>query len=56
MAFNAIFGWLLKKRNHQIDLFKKHPVEVQREWFERLVEQGRSTAFGQHYQLDGIQS
>lgn len=56
MAFNAIFGWLLKKRNHQIDLFKKHPVEVQREWFERLVEQGRSTAFGQHYQLDGIES
>ena len=56
MAFNAIFGWLLKKRIHQIDLFKKHPVEVQSEWFERLIEEGKSTLFGQHYDFDEVKN
>jgi hypothetical protein len=56
MAFNAIFGWLLKKRIHQIDLFKKHPIEVQREWFERLIEEGKSTLFGQHYNFDEVKN
>jgi hypothetical protein len=56
MAFNAIFGWLLKKRLHQIDLFKKHPVEVQREWFERLIEEGKATLFGSHFDFDEVQN
>jgi hypothetical protein len=56
MAFNAIFGWLLKKRIHQIELFKKHPVEVQREWFDRLIEEGKSTLFGQHYDFDEVKT
>jgi len=56
MAFNSIFGWLLKKRIHQIELFKKHPIEVQREWFERLIDEGKSTLFGQHHDFDEINS
>lgn len=56
MAFNAIFGWLLKKRIHQIDLFKKHPIEVQREWFERLIEEGKTTIFGQYYNFDEVKN
>lgn len=56
MAFNAIFGWLLKKRIHQIDLFKKYPIEVQREWFERLIDEGKSTIFGQHYKFDEVKN
>lgn len=54
MAFNAIFGWLLKKRIHQIELFRKHPVEVQQEWFERLISEGSLTAFGEKYHFDRI--
>lgn len=54
MPFNAIFGWFIKKRIHQIDLFRKHPIEVQKEWFERLVLNGRKTAFGQKFNYDDV--
>jgi hypothetical protein len=54
MPLNSIFGWLLKKRIHQIDLFKKHPLEVQEEWFHRLLSFGRETHFGIQYQFDKI--
>ena len=54
MPFNSIFGWLMKKRVHQIELFKKHPIEVQREWLERLLIQGRDTDFGLQYDFDNI--
>ncbi len=54
MPFNAIFGWIIKKRIHQIELFRKYPKEVQKEWLERLIENGRSTRFGEKYQFDAI--
>lgn len=54
MPFNTIFGWLIKKRIHQIELFRKYPKEVQKEWLERLVEKGRQTLFGEKYQFDSI--
>lgn len=56
MPFNAIFGWIIKKRIHQIELFRKYPKEVQKEWLERLVDQGRQTLFGEKYQFDSIQN
>lgn len=46
MPLNSIFGWLLKKRIHQIDLFKKHPLEVQQEWFQKLLSNGKETEYG----------
>ena len=54
MPFNAIFGWIIKKRMHQIDLFRMHPAEVQKEWFERLILSGRKTIFGNKYNFDDI--
>ncbi len=56
MPFNTIFGWLIKKRIHQIELFRKYPKEVQKEWLERLVHHGRSTLFGEKYGFDSIQN
>nr|WP_299204255.1 GH3 auxin-responsive promoter family protein [uncultured Brumimicrobium sp.] len=56
MPFNAIFGWIIKKRIHQIELFRKHPVEVQKEWFERLILNGRRTEFGQKYNFGDIEN
>ena len=29
--FNTVVSWILKKRKYQIDLFVKHPIEVQEE-------------------------
>lgn len=49
MPFNSIFGWLMKKRMHQIDLFRMYPNEVQLECFEQLINAGRQTDFGKRY-------
>ena len=36
--FNSIASWFLKKRIHQIDLFKKYPIEVQSELLYHLID------------------
>jgi hypothetical protein len=46
MPFNSIFSWLIKKRIHQIDLFKKYPLEVQNEVFNKLIASALYTEFG----------
>lgn len=56
MPISSIFGWLMKKRIHQIDLFRKYPAEVQREWMERLILKGRSTEFGKQYDFNDIEN
>jgi hypothetical protein len=56
MPFSSIFGWIMKKRNHQIDLFRKYPREVQEEWLERLLEKGRETEFGKKFNFDQIKN
>jgi hypothetical protein len=44
--FNSIFSWLIKKRVHQIELFKKHPYEVQQELLSNLVHTASDTEYG----------
>ena len=46
MPFNSIFAWMMKKRVHQIDLFRKYPNEVQSELFEQLIQKGSKTEYG----------
>jgi hypothetical protein len=50
MPFNSIFAWVMKKRIHQIDLFRKYPVEVQSELFEKMIHLGAETEWGKKYQ------
>ncbi len=54
MAFNSIFAWLMKKRIHQIDLFRKYPDEVQSELFHNLLEQGKNTEYGKIHNFSNI--
>ncbi len=56
MPFNTVLSWFMKKRVHQIELFKKYPLEVQNEWFFRLIEEGRDTVFGREHQFESIES
>lgn len=56
MPFNTVFSWFIKKRVHQIDLFRKFPCEVQQEWFEKLLENGRLTAFGRDHGLHMVRT
>ena len=49
MPFNSIFGWIIKKRIHQIELFKKYPIEVQDELFHKMISTAAFTEFGIQY-------
>lgn len=52
--FNSIFSWLIKKRVHQIELFKKHPFEVQNELLTTLLESATDTEFGKKFSFSSI--
>ncbi|MGB1031908.1 MAG: GH3 family domain-containing protein, partial [Flavobacteriales bacterium] len=56
MPFNTVFSWFIKKRVHQIDLFKKFPHEVQEEWFQKILKGGLNTSFGRDHSFFTIRS
>lgn len=53
---NSVMTWLMKKRIHQIDLFKKYPQEVQQEVFHNLIETAKNTEFGKEFHFKDIKS
>jgi len=56
MPLNSVFGWFMKKRIHQIDLFMKYPVEVQGELFHNLIDEAALTRFGVDHGFSAIRS
>ena len=46
----------MKKRVHQIELFKKYPNEVQEEWFFDLISTAQATEWGKKYDYESITS
>jgi hypothetical protein len=54
MPFNSIFAWIIKKRIHQIDLFRKYPLEVQQELLERMLDFSKDTEWGRSYNYSRI--
>ena len=53
---NSILTWVMQKRIHQIELFKKYPHEVQEELFKKLIQTARQTEFGSRYDFSSIHS
>jgi hypothetical protein len=51
---NTITSWFLKKRIHQIELFKKYPIEVQNEVLMSLIKNAENTEFGKKYHFNNI--
>lgn len=49
-------SWVMRKRMHQIDLFRKYPHEVQEEWLQKLIDNGEKTDFGKQYGFENIQN
>jgi hypothetical protein len=50
LAFiNSIMTWVMKKRIHQIELFRKYPHEVQSEIFNNLLQTAKQTDWGRQY-------
>jgi hypothetical protein len=52
--FNSVISWFMKKRMHQIELFMKYPLDVQDEWFKKLILAGRATEWGKKYGYSSI--
>lgn len=53
---NSVIHWLIKKRIHQIELFKKYPYEVQDELLKKLLHTARDTEWGRNYDFRSIRS
>ncbi|MGQ8337072.1 GH3 auxin-responsive promoter family protein [Sunxiuqinia sp. A32] len=53
---NSIINWVNFKRIYQIDLFRKHPHDVQREVLFDLLKEARDTEWGKKYDFRSIQS
>ena len=51
---NTITSWFLKKRIHQIELFKKYPIEVQNEVLLSLIKKAENTEIGKNYDFKSI--
>ena len=49
MPVNTVFSWFIRKRLHQIALFKKYPKEVQEEVFRDHIEALSRTRFGMEH-------
>ncbi len=54
MPFNSLFAWFIKKRIHQIDLFRKYPNEVQFELLMKLLSSASATKWGLKYEYSSI--
>ncbi len=51
---NSFVNWLNFKRIYEIDLFKKHPIDTQREVLFDLIAQAKGTEIGQEYDFRSI--
>lgn len=56
MALNTVLSWIMRKRVHQIELFKKYPHEVQKELLEKLLHTARYTEWGKRYDFQNIKT
>ena len=53
---DSVLQWLIKKRIHQIELFKLYPLEVQDELFKKLIATAKNTEWGKKYDYKSIES
>lgn len=53
---NSFLSWRMKKRFHQIELFRKYPIEVQNELMTDLISTAKDTEWGRKYGFESIRS
>lgn len=53
---NSIMTWRMKKRFHQIELFIKYPIEVQKECLKNLLDEAKNTEWGKKHDFKNIKS
>lgn len=53
---NSIISWFLKKRKHQVELFFKYPIDVQKEVLFQLLQKAKNTEVGNKFKFSTIKS
>ncbi len=53
---NSIVSWLMTKRMHQIDFFKKYPFDIQQETLLKIIKTSINTEWGKKYDYRAINS
>ncbi len=53
---NSLMTWFMKKRIHEVELFMKYPIEVQKEVFAKLLHKAKNTEFGKKYHFHEIKT
>ncbi|MFO8235464.1 MAG: GH3 auxin-responsive promoter family protein [Bacteroidales bacterium] len=53
---NSLINWLNVKRIYQIELFKKHPCDVQQEQLFKIINKAQNTKFGTNHDFRDIKS
>ncbi len=53
---NSLIAWRMKKRFHQMELFIKFPIEVQRDCLVGLLDKAKNTEWGKRYRFDEIKN
>ena len=53
---NSIISWFLKKRKHQIELFLKYPIDMQKELLIGLLKKAQNTEVGKTYKFSELKS
>ena len=56
MPFNAVFSWLIGKRQSRIDEYRDFPIESQKKVFDFLLTHVEKTEFGRSHALNCIDS
>lgn len=56
MALNAVLSWFIKKREHQIELFRKYPFEVQYEVLNNLINKAKDTEWGRLHNYGAVRN
>ncbi|MGY6562250.1 MAG: GH3 auxin-responsive promoter family protein [Luteibaculaceae bacterium] len=56
MPLSTFFSWIMKKRVHQIELFKKYPLEVQAETLKKLLNAAQNTKYGRAHNFEEIKN
>ena len=51
---NTVASWMLKKRIHQIELFVKYPIDVQKDELNKLIQIAKNTEIGKKYDFSTI--
>ncbi len=52
--YNTLVSYVIKKRIHQIEFFKKFPLEVQKDVFFDLIDKAKNTEWGKKHDYENI--